>query len=979
MAESVDITNQILQNEVCARLDNLEDIASYLDRIASGIDTIVHFMSDEKGGENKESETSTKAANGIGGIDLGKLDENVEALAKSLAAFNILAGGGTKFVKFIGSLSKALTMNGEIKNPKEIGDLYVGFGKAMESIGSSMASMAGGMILFSVASIMGGPKAYIKFFDDFFTDERMDKFTSENAIKFGKNLVKTGQALKNFAKSMFMLTPAMLLAIPGLAILLPAALIIKGASALLGDEASVNMIYGMAKGIGYFGIGLLAFTTAAIITRFIQPTDLLMLVGIIGVYLVANVALALVDALVGGPDGSADNVKGILYFCAGIALFELAALGTRLLTDKDLSMVKGIVTTLTIVTLLMTIVGPKAESGAKAMIIISASLIVAEIAVFMIDALGIKPKSYLIAAGMLTALAAATIIVGINAEFAIPGAIAMLLISTSVMITAISLKKISEIDAKNALKGVGVILPMGLAFAALAPIAVFAGIGAGVGLAMGAALFVIGAGLKKFASLDVPVDELTGEKGTIAKILNSVITPFEELGKKYTFSSIKDFILGTEDPLTRGINMCKGLGEILCDIASGVKEFSKLEFKNSKGELVTMADGDFELVAKNLEKVITCVSNAFIKVGNDSQYDLGFDPKASMGQNIFKAVSGLASGTPLQRAISNLSGIGEILCDIASGVKEFSKLEFKNSKGELVTMADGDFKLVAKNLEKVITCVSNAFIEAGKGNGTGVVAAAKEILKGNVTGMLDALGDSPLEKSIASFSGISEISGGIIDIFDKLGKDSAGVDSKTIQTNIQNVLTGMVNGLTSLTAESVETLEKKQTFVKKVSGAIVDIAKNADGLEKSANALEKICNSLDKSFNKINELAENKLENVKLIFDELVKLEEKESERIEQKMESFKNMANGVEGNVSSSYSIETAPQKSNVTTSDAGKQTKSIGNVPANKQEDNDVASLAQAIASLQQRLTEISTKLSGTLNVAIEDDGFSGTTFRR
>ena len=1012
--EYFDIQNDMIRSTLDVLLDTLPVISDSVQQIASA----VAGGTGSTGKTDSEGEGKDEGQGQAANVDFKKLADSLGGISKGLLEFNVIAGGGTKFVKFIKGLTKALTMDGELKNPSSVAELYSAFGKSIKNIGESLVSMSLGMMLFSVASALGGPAAFTKFFDEFFTKDRLKSLSGKDAKSFGKNLVAISSSIKTMAITLALMTPAMIIAIPGLLLLIPAMLVIKFAMNILGGGDSIKQMKGFTKSMTWLGVGIATFVIAAIATRLIQPTDLLMLGLVVGAYAITSIVFTFVNMITGGGSVSEKAAKGIVFMSIGLLAFELAALGTRLITIGDIGKVLLISIVLSMSAIILSAVSNKVENGAKAMIMIAGSIIVAELAVWLIQVLDLQPKSYMIAAAIVITLVGAAYIAGIKAATAQKGAGAMILVGISLVVAAFGVKMLDSVEWETLGKGAALITGLGLAAAAVGLVGPAALIGAGAmlvigvavlvmakgikefedmdgkkiqdnikhtigatfkefakvsllaplalvgsaaGLAVGAALIVIGKGLKNLVGLDIDVASLSGKDGHISKLLNSVFEPFVEIGKQYTFGSITSFLTGGGNPLADGINASKGIVDVLCDIASGVKAFSKLEFKNAKGEVITMADGDFDKVAENLKKVITCVSDAFISVGRDNQYDMGATDTSSLKSGLMSFVNNMTGNTPLQNAIRNFSGVGEVLNEIASGLKSFSELKF----GEK-TFDSSDFGpegLISKNIKNVIMCVAQAFVGAWDvispgGEGGGILDAAEKIASGDVLGAIGSLGDTPLEKAIASFSGISEISSGIIDIVDKLVKNAGGIDSETIKKNISNVISGMTGGLVGINAANLDDLNARKEYIKDVSGAIVNIAKNSDGLKASADAMEKICNSLDKSFNTIKELADEKLKNVKEVFDALVKLEEKESTRIAEKMDKFGDMVNGNSASSSNSgatpvgYKIEGS--KSELDSNNDSK----IKNTDILKQ-----------IAEMSQMLNEISTKLSGTLSVNVED----------
>lgn len=1026
--ELFEAQNEMISSALELFMDTLPSIADSVQKIANAVAGGTSAPGSNEGGAEKEDgNESSKAIT----VDLSKLSESLGGLSKGLLEFNILAGGGRKFVRFIEGLTKALTLDGEIEDPAGVAELYTAFGKSIDAVGGSIGKMSTGMVLFAIANALGGPKAFTEFFDQFFTPERIKTLSGDEAKTFGQNLVAISGSMKTMAMTLMLLTPAMIIAIPGVLLLVPVMAVVNFAIEHFGSPEAIEHMEGFTKSMTYFGVGLGTFVIAALLTRLIEPEDILMLGLIVGAYALTSIVFAAVMNLTGGPEVSEGFAKGMAFFSLGLIAFELAALGTRILEYEDILKVTLIAGSMALVTLILSAVSDRVEKGAAAMLIVAGALIVTELAIWMIDVLDIQTETYLKAAAMVITLAGAAFIAGIKGDSAIKGAAAMAIVGVSLIIAVVGVKMAAEVEWEDLGKGAAIITGLGLAAVGVGfagPMAIqgavamliigaslivaaegvklfadiewedlgkaasavaglgvaaaglgFVGplalLGSAVALSMGAALLVIGKGIEKFIELDIDYDKLAGKDGIIPKLLNSLIVPFADLGSKYAFSSLTSFLTGS-NPVSEGINMAKGMGDVLVSIAKGVKAFSKLEFKDSEGNVVTMASDDFDKVATNLEMVITCVSKAFIAVGEDNQYDIGGD-MGSLGKGLLSFANNLTGNTPLQNAIRNFSGIGEVLNGIASGLSGFAKLNFgKDKNGKDITLVSGDLSpegTIATNIKNAIVVVAQAFTDAWKvinpgGNEKGIVGAAKNLWNGNFMAALDSLGDTPLEKAIGSFMGISDISKGIIDIVDKLGKDAGGIDSAKIKTNISNVISGMTGGLVGINSHKIEDLTARKDYVKDISNSIVNIAKNSDGLKESADSMERICKALDDSMNVIKDLADEKLKNVKEIFDALVALEEKESGLISDKMNKFGDMANGVNDNKNANNPNGSSGSGSGSEGSaDTSDSTPDIKNVKSGEQ----LKAILEQMSSLYEKIKSIDTKLAGTLTVNMEDDG--------
>ena len=219
---------------------------------------------------------------------------------------------------------------------------------------------------------------------------------------------------------------------------------------------------------------------------------------------------------------------------------------------------------------------------------------------------------------------------------------------------------------------------------------------------MGELITNISAGVKDFAELKMPIYDDNGKiKGyrtmtdsdfkMAAKSVKSVITClgyamldiYDENEEMFKWKLIGD------NPFVSVTESCGTLGKLITDISAGVKDFAdlKMPIYDDKGQIKgyrSMTDKDFDMAAQSIEKVITCLGNAIIKIYNDNKNTGIFSDPVSWRSS--------ADKTPFGMVTKSMAGVGALIKEGADAINavagmnvDFDSLGDKfDKKGNLI-------------------------------------------------------------------------------------------------------------------------------------------------------------------------------------------------------------------------------------------------------------------------------------------------------
>jgi hypothetical protein len=640
------------------------------------------------------------------------------------------------------------------KNAKQIEE----GGKALKELGKGLMLFSAGLASLILVTMIAGPAVaagigLIALFG--VTFYLLGK--AEKSIKDGAQAVALmalamfgfSMALASFMLVMMIATPTLVLAgmlvIAGFGVMfallgLVKKHIIEGAEAMLG----------MAIGLFFFSLALMVFGLAI---KMYTPKDLLM-----GALLITEFGLAMFilgkfeKQITQGAFVMADMGVALGLFGIGLIFFGIAL---KLFEFKDILLGAGLITGLGIA---VSIVGslPNVTSGAialaevgAALITVGAGILVFGIAIKLLQAIfkGDLANAGLIAGGILIGLGLAFAAIGLVASTIAPGAgamiavgIALVAISVGILIFALAIKALvalfkGDLEGAGKMAG-GILLGLGLAFAALGLLAVPILLGSVGVLTMGVSLVAFSLGLFTFGASLAFLDS----KGLLVKD-----------GDGYTLKGAS--ILWNLSKIIAGIGIqalnpffwlgmatAVGLGTTLLVIGTGLFVAAEaLDKVKNMDKLIEGIFGDSGLIPKMAE--------SFSKIGK------------KYGGGLLSSFLGMDD---VSVGVRVAGGFGEVLKDIAGGIVAFADftqfpVKVPNPKDpsnliyKTVDIFGSIIPALNENLPILLGTLASTFADIGN-------------KYGGDSGWFGE--DSPVQKGINAVKGIggvlSELAGGII-------------------------------------------------------------------------------------------------------------------------------------------------------------------------------------------------------------------------
>lgn len=191
-------------------------------------------------------------------------------------------------------------------------------------------------------------------------------------------------------------------------------------------------------------------------------------------------------------------------------------------------------------------------------------------------------------------------------------------------------------------------------------------------------------------------------------ILRTFADAFKELiyDKRYMEDVIGTNTWFTTSPISKVINRNKEIAKLVSELASTIKDISELKIatkydKDGKAiEYRNLKEEDFENAGNNIVKIISVISEGIIKT-YEQKPEL-FDYDEDSGSTTFGTI------------INSITGIGDLIGNIATGVKMYADLKIPNGwnkkTGEptgYVTITDETFKNAGDNISTVVLSLAS--------------------------------------------------------------------------------------------------------------------------------------------------------------------------------------------------------------------------------------------------------------------------------
>ena len=526
--------------------------------------------------------------------------------------------------------------------------------EAIKMLGGGAASLAFGLLTFMLV-----PKNVIKKFTATIKDlmaafdEVDEKKVKEGAAAFQMIAQSIGQFARGLAAAAFLLIPGYIGALllkATLALLLPT-------FELLGENAK-NVGEG-AEVLGLMGDSLLKFAKGLVMVAIASVIGILF----IPVIVLAMVLLGGAFALLGKFDKSirqgarALRMMGsaLIMFSVGLVTFALASLFILLKPIILLAMV-GTIILISTAFALIGLVDKSIRKGAIAMVIMGIGLISFSIG-YLVFALVTKDMTLErlgIQAAIIAGIGLVTAGAGLVFSQLVKGAIGIAAMGVGLLVFSLGYLPFAAVTRDMTIEDVGVqsgiLLALGLEFAAAGVGALFILGGAAAFAAVGVSLAILSGGLLAFKSINFDKDDADNLTTTLVGVKAAFLG--NAGADEGFFSKLGGAITGAVDAV-RMAEAAVGFtaaGVSLMVLSKGLNSFKSVGWNDDLSkELVTMLNG---------------VTTAFALAGQEKQV-----PSTSFfGQMFgFKANS-------VEEGIESVMGAGKALTNIAKGLKDFQSL-----------------------------------------------------------------------------------------------------------------------------------------------------------------------------------------------------------------------------------------------------------------------------------------------------------------
>lgn len=736
---------------------------------------------------------------------------------------------------YIGSkmLSKSLssfieTIQGIYKtvlNPKRL----IEQGHAVKSMSEglkAMSSLAGKFILFAIGApliIIGATVMRLVLGIFTYAGESYRKIAGG-----GRALSAMGRGLSSFSVGLgvFML----LHAIAGTARIIGATLLltaVAGFFMLIGSES--RKIYRGGRAIKEMGLGLIYFSGAlalmALTIHLIKPEMVVKQLGILGMFAISFFLLGKAAPFI------QKGAKAAVWISIGIAsiglslfIFDLAIKKIGLEEAGKSMIIAGIFTALAYGFAYMGKYSRDIIKGALAAIGISIGIAAIGIGLLIFTYALDKIKNIvggdiqntaitfgLVFGGIITAFS----LLGLAAPLVTPGiavsiglGVALAALGLGLLVFSLSIKGISAlggIEKDGTLKGQSMIFGILKLFSSIALESILAIPGTVVAIAMGVALLSMSIGLIAFGAVSKTLDKMgaldSNNKLKATYVISDLISMFASVALDSIFA-------------VPGIAVTLAMGLSLLSIAWGLSKASEV-FSGLK------MVGDKFVIADQLDIVISSLFNTFKNV---SDLTAGSNISSFPGGAFIKNLTGT---DPITMGIKTVSGIGEAIGSIASGIAAFSDLqEFKTSSGKTMSLVTA-----ATNISSAVTLIFNSMKDSliSVGNAAGGkdwVDSLKNLIGQDPISIglrvLTELG-SALKGVVGGISAFSNFDKFPTEIIDKDGNKKFGVVdlwkvAESFKTNLPKLFGFLSEGFTALKLEAFDDDDKLELMDKVASG-----------------------------------------------------------------------------------------------------------------------------------------------------------------
>jgi len=514
-------------------------------------------------------------------------------------------------------------------------------------------------------------------------------------------------------------------------------------------------------------------------------------------------------------------------------------------------------------------------------------------------------------------------------------------------------------------------------------------------LMVGKSIKDIGSGIADF----VKIYEAGIDPGVLTKALSTVLTGIT------TAIISADADINWND-VEDGLDAISGVGDAITGIAEGVQAFAELKFPtyNAKGEVtkyLTLNDGVFKNVAKNMKLMIGAVADVLTDIGK-SQGEVGWFSKSAgeMGAEIIRGVGG------------DLVGIADFVVKAADLRIPKYDANGKIIEGTvLISAADlGPGGRVQMNIQNMIMALTSALgmiganpdaktswwfgesnMEKGKnaimGVGNDLNNLADVVVK--MAGIQDLapitkkielmLGSIPMiimkveplfakmkDKQKSVLGQLGAINEPLEDMLEFLAKVAGSKVDENTGGKIGKSIASLFNEISAVTKKDTLQIDKMQPILDFVS----KLAEKADPLADLADSFEKLADNMNLFVKAYKGMDKTSMDKHKLLIDSLVVFSAVDANALNAVSDKGKQLLDYINSGGPAPVTKtaptvpEPAPQKP------GQKGTKDAGKKVAKSKEPAappiDLSVMEESLAAIKTQLVQMNAKLNGTIKVS-------------
>lgn len=656
-----------------------------------------------------------------------------------------------EFTKFIADFMKAITMDGEYKDPKELGKLYSSVGEGFKLLSEAIIPMSKGLILFSFAAKTKGPEKFIDYLDKLLSKDLMKKTDSKKVKKDAEAMEAVAKGIFSFGLYLALSAPLLLIGIPVAIIAIP---IITGLLALMGLVSKNSKgIKRSASAIKDLALGLLIFSASLALISFIE-VDFVKVIGVIGLFLLFTAAVTLISKLAGGKDMKNAAISvGILS--GALALF---ALSTMLFEEISWGALIKAALSITLLSLLTLVLGANKKGvmfAAIGMLVIVGALALLAFTVKMYDDIGWDTLAK--AGATLLVVTLMTYIMGANKAGVIFAGIGMLLMTGSIYLLSLALQEYKNLEWDDIAKFGASIAAIVIAVNLLSnPVALIGGlIIAGVALAIAASIYIITEAfhtiiqsLAEFKALGWTENDSVALGSMFTGIINGIIKPFESDNIFKSVARMYAGVAGTA--MTLVISLAIGhivgalktfkdaglteddaglLGSVISGTINGVmKPFESTGFFEFAGKLISGVAGTgmlavITLTIGEIMEALTLFKKADLTEDDANRMSNSIHTVLSNIKGIIEDIgssAGWFTDSDFEDGLESFGSFGKALKNIADGTVAMANMTFTDPvTGVKTSISETQVQAAANNIKHIIEALKKPIMEIGATTGTG--------------------------------------------------------------------------------------------------------------------------------------------------------------------------------------------------------------------------------------------------------------------